>query len=608
MCGIIGVLTNTHAASKLIEGLKRLEYRGYDSAGIVTVENNKLYSLKVKGKIKALEEVYNKEPIIGNIGIGHTRWATHGVPSQNNAHPHYSDKIAVVHNGIIENYHLLKVKLENLGYVFTTETDTEVILHLIDHYLNQFKNKKQAVYNALHEFEGAFAIAVVFRDDDNLIIAAKNGPPLAIGYGEGEMYLGSDSYAMGEFTNKISYLEDGEMVELTRDSALFLNYHTGDVIDKTVNILSHADLISNKGHYKHFMQKEIYEQPTVLADSLGFYLDLQKETITIPKLTFDVLNIPKITIIACGTSYYAAMVAKQWFESIAKISVEVDIASEFRYRDICLPQNGVTIFISQSGETADTMAALRFAKSHKQHTIAIVNVADSSMEREAEYSFRVHAGPEIGVASTKAFTAQLMTLACLVLGIADKRNQITKEELMLFTNKLMEVPGKISSLLQNDDAIKNVAQKLSSFHNVLYIGRGTSYAIALEGALKLKELSYIHAEAVAAGELKHGPIALIDENIPVIAIASYDELFSKMVSNIQEIAARGGKIVTMSTLEGNKFLKDVSWNSINIPDVHPFISPFIYVIPLQLLAYYVAVYKGTDVDQPRNLAKSVTVE
>ncbi|MFV9876255.1 MAG: glutamine--fructose-6-phosphate transaminase (isomerizing) [Rickettsiales endosymbiont of Dermacentor nuttalli] len=608
MCGIIGVLAKTHAASKLIEGLKRLEYRGYDSAGIVTVENNHLYNLKVKGKIKVLEEAYDKQSITGNIGIGHTRWATHGIPSQNNAHPHYSDKIAVVHNGIIENYHILKLKLENLGYIFTTETDTEVILHLIDYYLDQKQTKKQALYSALHEFEGAFAIAVVFSDDDNLIMAAKNGPPLAVGYGDGEMYLGSDSYAMGGFTNKVSYLEDGEMVELSRDTAIFYNYNTGNTIDKTVNILSYAEMTNNKGHYKHFMQKEIYEQPTVLADSLGFYLDLQKEIITIPNLPFDILNIPKITIIACGTSYYAAMVAKQWFESIANILVEVDIASEFRYRDVYLPKNGIAIFISQSGETADTIAALRFAKSHNQHTIAIVNVADSSIDREAKYSFRVHAGPEIGVASTKAFTAQLMTLACLVLGIASKHNQISQEELVLLTNKLIEVPGKISSLLHNDESIKNIAQKLSSFHNVLYIGRGTSYAIALEGALKLKELSYIHAEAVAAGELKHGPIALIDENMPVVAIAAHDELFAKTVSNIQEIATRGGKIITMSTLEGNKILKDLSLYSINVPEVHPFISPFIYVVPMQLLAYYIAVYKGTDVDQPRNLAKSVTVE
>jgi glucosamine--fructose-6-phosphate aminotransferase (isomerizing) len=607
MCGIIGILTTKPVAKDLIESLKRLEYRGYDSAGICLIENNNLTTIKAKGKVIELEKELSKHSLNGQAGIGHIRWATHGKPSVKNAHPHINDKVAVVHNGIIENYLSLKKYLIDKNFEFRTETDTEVIPHLIADFLQQGFSPLISVQKAVKMLEGAFAIAVIFEGADDLIIGARKGAPLAVGYGDGENYIGSDSIALNHLTDKITYLEEEDVVLITKK--LVTIYDKNDTqVSRQIKIVEINLTLKDKGNFEHYMLKEIFEQPKILDFCLHQHIDIDDNKFKLPKFNFDWQTVPKITIIACGTSYYAAMVAKYWFESIANIAVEIDIASEFRYRKCVLPLRGVAIFVSQSGETADTLAALRYAKSLDQYTISVVNVKESSMAREADSFVEIHAGVEIGVASTKAFTAQLMSLATIVIQSAYHRKKINDNQLNDYITELSSVAGMVNSLLNIDQEIKKVAKTLTTAKNILYIGRGTSYAIALEGALKLKELSYIHAEALAAGELKHGTIALIDEEMPIIIVAPKDHLFEKTCSNVHEIAARGGKIITISDKFGNKQLNDIAHHSIDIYSVGELSAPILYTIPIQLLAYYVAHHLQKDIDQPRNLAKSVTVE
>ncbi len=607
MCGIIGILSKKTVAQKLIDGLKRLEYRGYDSAGIATIDKNQLHRLRAEGKISKLEELYKAQNISGSVGIGHTRWATHGAPITRNAHPHAEENIAVVHNGIIENFLELREELESEGYVFETETDTEVIPKLIHRYLRKNNNLVKAVQKAIKRLNGAFALGIIDVDNPNIMFAAKQGSPLAIGYGDGEMYLGSDAVALAPLTNTISYLNEGDIAQITCDDVVVFDKENNIVKREKVHIAP-ADMQTAKGHYRHYMLKEIYEQPTVIGTTLNAYYHPVTGDISLPKLPFKLKNIPKITIIACGTSYYAASVAKYWIEQTALVPVEIDIASEFRYRKPILSPGGMMVVISQSGETADTLAALRYGKEHGQHSVAILNVAQSTMAREADAFIQTLAGPEIGVASTKAFTTQLIALACLTLAIAQEKKTITAEEEQRLGSSLSEISSRALEVLNHDEAIQNLSHELAGAKDILYIGRGTSYPIAQEGALKLKEISYIHAEATAAGELKHGPISLVDENVPIIAIAPSDDLFEKTASNIREIAARGGKIILLSDKKGIKSLKDVAYTTIELPKAEPFATPILYAIPIQLIAYHVAVAKGTDVDQPRNLAKSVTVE
>jgi len=607
MCGIIGIVGSNNVVEPLLEGLKRLEYRGYDSAGIATIFNKKIESRRAKGKLAALEAEIKKEPLPGHIGIGHTRWATHGAPNVINAHPHHTDTVAVVHNGIIENFKELRHELESEGVVFSSDTDTEVIPQLLTRYIKQGNTPQEAMWHLLPRLEGAFALGIIFVGHDNLLIAVKKGSPLAIGYGKGEMYLGSDAYALAPLTNKLSYLEDGDWAEITRDSVIIYG-KDGAPVKREIRINTVSSAAIGKGSYQHYMMKEIVEQPTVIGEALYAYYNPVTEEISLPKLPFELKTLPRITIIACGTSYYAGLVAKYWFESVAKVPVDIDIASEFRYRDVQLPKGGLVLCISQSGETADTMAALHYAREKGQHIVSIVNVEESTMALASDAYLCTHAGPEIGVASTKAYTTQLVTLACFVIETALQRGAIDRTESIRLLQALMEVPGRIAHLLADDSQIKALAREISHAHDVLYIGRGSSYAIAMEGALKLKELSYIHAEGIAAGELKHGSIALIDEDLPVVVIAPGDKWFDKTASNVQEVAARGGRAIVITNKQGAKTLASIATHIIEIPDVDPFVAPMVYVVPVQLLAYYVAYSKGTDIDQPRNLAKSVTVE
>ena len=607
MCGIIGIISKNPVAIPLLEGLKRLEYRGYDSAGIATLTGTKIDCRRTKGKLSALEAALTASALPGTIGIGHTRWATHGTPSVANAHPHQTDKVAVVHNGIIENFRELRSELEAHGTIFNSQTDTEVIPQLLTMYLNQGKTPQEAVKLMLSRLEGAFALGIIFQGYNNLMIAAKRGSPLAIGYGNGEMYLGSDAYALAPLTNKLSYLEDGDWAELS-DSSVIIYNKDGLKVNRDIRINTLSGNTVGKGNYPHYMLKEIHEQPTVVGEALYAYYNPAAEILTMPDMAFDLKTIPKITIVACGTSYYAGMVAKYWLESISKIPVEIDIASEFRYRDINLPENGLVLCISQSGETADTLAALQYARSKKQHIVSIVNVAESSMAMASDSFLCSFAGPEIGVASTKAFTTQLVTLACFVIHLAIIRGAITSDESKRLLQSLVEIPGRMAHILTDDSTIRTIARTLSHASDILYIGRGTAYAVAMEGALKLKELSYIHAEGLAAGELKHGSIALIDDAVPVIVVAPSDKLFDKTASNVQEVAARGGKIIAITDKKGAAAFSSLAAHIIELPAVDSFVAPLLYVIPVQLLAYHVALCKGTDIDQPRNLAKSVTVE
>lgn len=608
MCGIVGILGREPVAEQLVDSLKRLEYRGYDSAGVATLEGKHLARRRAEGKLKNLEKRLEAEPLKGTTGIGHTRWATHGKPTVHNAHPHATDRVAVVHNGIIENFRELREELQKKGTVFHTETDTEIVLHLVDDLLTRGHKPVEAVKLTLARLRGAFALGFIFAGEDDLMIGARNGPPLAIGYGDGEMYLGSDAIALGPFTDTISYLEDGDWVVLTHTSAAIFD-KDGHAVhrDKTKHAASTS--LVDKANYRHFMAKEIHEQPEVVGHTLARYVDMATERVSLPvKLPFDFKNIQRINITACGTASYAGFVAKYWFERFARVPVEVDVASEFRYREAPLRKGDLAIFISQSGETADTLAALRYAKDQGVHTVAVVNVPTSTIARESEIVLPTLAGPEIGVASTKAFTCQLMVLANLAIAAGRARGELSDEDETKLVHGLVEIPRLMSGALTNELQIEKLAREIAKSRDVLYLGRGTSFPLALEGALKLKEISYIHAEGYAAGELKHGPIALIDETMPVVVIAPYDRVFEKTVSNMQEVAARGGKIILMTDAKGAEEATVESLVTIVMPDMAAAFTPMVYAVPVQLLAYHTAVIMGTDVDQPRNLAKSVTVE
>lgn len=607
MCGIIGIIGKNEVADLLVDGLRRLEYRGYDSAGIATLHNGQLQISRAEGKLNALEKELERQPLFGTVGIGHTRWATHGAPTTNNAHPHITDKVGVIHNGIIENFSALRAELENLGYKFHSQTDTEVVPVLLTHYLNEGKTPHEAVALALTRLEGAFALGILFAGNNNLLIAARRGSPLAIGYGDGEMYIASDAYALAPLTTKITYLNEGDWAEITRESVTIYDADNNKV-ERAIKSTALSGATIGKGDYRHYMLKEIYEQPSVIGQTLNSFYNPVTSKIKLPDMDFSFKDIERITIVACGTSYYAGLTAKYWLESIAKIPTEVDIASEFRYAEKILPKNGLAIFISQSGETADTLAALRYARANGQHIMSILNSQESSMERESDVVLHTLAGPEISVASTKGFTTQLVTLACLTIAAAEERGTISSEKLATLSHALSEVPSRAVEVLIHDEALQKLSKDLALARDIIYIGRGTSYPISLEGALKLKELSYIHAEGLAAGELKHGTIALIDENMPVIVIAPFDDLFDKTASNMQEVVARGAKVSFLSDASGIKRLGDIASNTIELPKVNPFVAPILYAIPVQLIAYHTAVLKGTDVDQPRNLAKSVTVE
>lgn len=612
MCGIIGITGRSDAVALIVGGLKTLEYRGYDSAGVATNADGRINRARAEGKIVNLEKALLQKPLTGRTGIGHTRWATHGAPSEKNAHPHATDKVAVVHNGIIENYISIRQKLIAEGYQFSSETDTEVIPILITSYLDKGLSPEEAVKKAVAELHGAYAIGIIFAGEENLIYATRHGAPLVIGHGNNEKYIASDALALAALTSKICYLEEGDVARIT-PAEVTITDKNGKQVKRKITQTNLTSINIGKENYDHFMQKEIFEQPAVIGDNLHAYYNPLKSEIMMPQIPFSFRDIERITIVACGTSYYAGKVAQYWMEKIAGISCVVDIASEFRYRNAVMDKKGLSIFISQSGETADTLAALKYAKQKGQKIISIINAVQSSIARESDVVLPIYSGPEIGVASTKAFTTQLMTLAFLTMKIAAEKNVADVNK---FTQALLEVPAHISTVLQSDSEIKKISNKISGARDIMYIGRGVSYPIAMEGALKLKEISYIHSEATAAGELKHGPIALIDKNVPVVAIAPSDELFEKTASNIREVAARGGRIVLLSDRQGISQLEDVVEYAIEMPAIKcersdiicDLLNPILYAIPIQLLAYHVACAKGTDVDQPRNLAKSVTVE
>ncbi len=606
MCGIVGILGKSAVASDLVDALRRLEYRGYDSAGIATVEGGRLERRRAEGKLRNLEKRLIEEPLAGRTGIGHTRWATHGRPTERNAHPHMTDRVSVVHNGIIENFRERRTKLEAKGHRFDTDTDTEAVVHLITDELNKGNDPVAAVGRALDHLQGAFALGIIFAGEDDLMIAARKGSPLAIGHGTGEIYLGSDAIALAPFTDAITYLEEGDWAVLRRSGAEIYD-RQGTRTERPVIKAVASSLLVDKGNYRHFMAKEINEQPEVVSHTLANYLDMATAQVRFPDLGLDLAQISRVTISACGTAYYAGLVAKYWIERYARVPVDIDVASEMRYREAPLQENGLAVFVSQSGETADTLATLRYCKANKQRIASIVNVRTSTIARESDAALPTLAGPEIGVASTKAFTCQLSVLACLAIAIAKARGAITKEQEIALVTALTEVPRHIAAILRQDEIYLSVAQELAKARDVLYLGRGSSFPIALEGALKLKEISYIHAEGYAAGELKHGPIALIDENVPVIVVAPEDDLFEKTVSNLQEVAARGGQIILISDAAPEKAGCTPAAH-IQMPKIDSFIAPLLYAVPIQLIAYHTAVQIGTDVDQPRNLAKSVTVE
>ena len=607
MCGIIGIVGKDPVADRLVDGLKRMEYRGYDSAGVCTVEGGALIRRRAEGKLGNLVKVLAGDPAPGLTGIAHTRWATHGAPNTANAHPHATEQVALVHNGIIENFKPLRDALMARGRRFESETDTEVVAHLVSEQVEAGLSPQEAVKAVLPTLRGAFALAIAFRTHPDMLIGARLGSPLVVGYGEGETYLGSDALALAPLTQKIAYLDEGDWVIVTRDGAeIFDNDNNPVTREITTSGVSAAAI--EKGNYRHFMQKEIFEQPTVVAQTLRSYLRGVERQVALPQIDFDLSTIKRVTIVACGTSFYAGMVAKYWFEQFARVPVDLDVASEFRYRDPVLEAGGLALFISQSGETADTLAALRHAKAAGQKIAVVVNVPTSSMAREADLLLPTHAGPEIGVASTKAFTCQLAVLAALAAHLAVVKGRMTREEEQNVVHHLTEAPAALNAALAHDEDIAAMAHLIAPARDVLYLGRGPDYPMALEGALKLKEISYIHAEGYAAGEMKHGPIALIDEAVPVIVIAPSGPLFEKTVSNMQEVRARGGKVVLISDADGIAEAGFGCLATIEMPKVHPLIAPLVYAVPVQLLAYHVAVAKGTDVDQPRNLAKSVTVE
>jgi glucosamine--fructose-6-phosphate aminotransferase (isomerizing) len=608
MCGIVGIIGREPVAGHLVEALKRLEYRGYDSAGVATLDHGALGRRRAEGKLAALEARLAREPLAGNIGIGHTRWATHGKPTESNAHPHATDRVAVAHNGIIENFRELRERLIKNGAKFASETDTEVVAHLVTEEMKKGKPPVEAVAASLKQLRGAFALAFLFAGEDDLMIGARKGSPLAIGYGDGEMYLGSDAIALAPFTDTISYLEDGDWAVMTH-KGVEIHDEQGRKVERAVLKSTASAQMVDKGNFKHFMAKEIHEQPEVVGHTLARYIDMTTEKVALPgQLPFDWKKLKRLSLSACGTAFYAGLVAKYWFERFAKLPVEIDIASEFRYREAPLEQGDLAIFISQSGETADTLATLRYAKQHQQHVLSVVNVPTSTIARESDVVMPTLAGPEIGVASTKAFTCQLAVLACLAIAAGRARGELSAADEQNLVRALIEVPRLMAEALALEPQIEKLAEGLAKVRDVLYLGRGTSFPIALEGALKLKEISYIHAEGYAAGELKHGPIALIDESMPVIVIAPFDRVFEKTVSNMQEVAARGGRIILVTDPQGAKEATIESTETIVLPAMASTVTPLVYAIAVQLIAYHTAAAIGTDVDQPRNLAKSVTVE
>ncbi|MFY7745475.1 MAG: glutamine--fructose-6-phosphate transaminase (isomerizing) [Erythrobacter sp.] len=611
MCGIIGIVGEGNVADRLVDGLKRMEYRGYDSAGICTLHDGALVRRRAEGRLANLVTVLAGDPAPGNVGIAHTRWATHGAPTASNAHPHATGEVAIVHNGIIENYKDLRAELAAKGRSFESETDTEIVAHLISAEVEAGADPVAAVRAVLPRLRGAFALAIAFRRHPDLLIGARLGSPLVVGYGtgaqDGEMYLGSDALALAPLTQRIAYLEEGDWVVIRRGSAEIFD-GDGNPVTREIQTSGASAAMVEKGNYRHFMLKEIYEQPTVVAQTLTSYLRRSDNSVALPQIDFDLSAIRRLTIVACGTSFYAGMVAKYWFEQFARVPVDIDVASEFRYRDPVLEPGGLALFISQSGETADTLAALRHCKANGQTIGVVVNVPTSTMAREADLLLPTHAGPEIGVASTKAFTCQLAVLAALAAHMAVKKGRLNRDEEAEIVRHLLETPAALNAALAHDDDIAAMAHLIAPARDVLYLGRGQDYPLALEGALKLKEISYIHAEGYAAGEMKHGPIALIDDAVPVVVIAPSGPLFEKTVSNMEEVRARGGQVVLISDAEGIAHAGEGCIATIEMPVVHPLIVPLVYAVPVQLLAYHVAVVKGTDVDQPRNLAKSVTVE
>ena len=607
MCGIIGILGSAPAAPRLVEALKRLEYRGYDSAGVATLEDGAIKRRRAAGKLANLERVLAEEPLAGVSGIGHTRWATHGAPTTGNAHPHATEKVAIVHNGIIENFRALREELAKAGHKFASETDSEVIAHLITDHLDKGSSPEQAAIAAVRRLEGAFGIAVLFAGHDDVLIGARKGSPLAVGVGDGEMFLGSDAIAVSPFTARVMFLEEGDIAVLSRTKVKVLDAD-GQVAERKVHIFAGGAATVEKGNYRHFMQKEIYEQPETTGRTITRYVNAYEERVEMPDLDGVDLAADSAILIGCGTAHYAGRVAEYWLEQIAGIAVETDIASEFRYRKPAFGKNSFAVFVSQSGETADTLAALRYCKESKLKTLAVVNVPESTIWREADARLPTLAGPEIGVASTKAFTAQLSSLAALTIAAGRARGALSSQEESRLVHALMECPRLIADALSTEPQIEKIAQDLAQARDVLYLGRGVHYPMALEGALKLKEISYIHAEGYAAGELKHGPIALIDEGTPVVVVAPHDALFEKTLSNMQEVRARGGTLILITDAAGAAAASDIAKHIVIAPTCDPFVAPFVYSVPIQLLAYFTAVHKGTDVDQPRNLAKSVTVE
>ena len=607
MCGIIGIVGKDGVAERLVEGLKRLEYRGYDSAGVAAIHDGAIERRRAEGKLANLVKELDSNPLPGTTGIAHTRWATHGAPTTSNAHPHATKEVALVHNGIIENFKALREELTARGRVFDSETDTEVVAHLVSELVEQGASPRDAVAQVLPRLHGAFALAILFRSSPDMLIGARLGSPLVVGYGDGETYLGSDALALAPLTQRIAYLEEGDWVVVTAQGAEIFDKDNVPV-ERPITISGVTGELISKGNHRHYMLKEIYEQPVVVAQTLRSYLRRMEDQVSLPIPDFDLGTIRRVTIVACGTSYYAGMVAKYWFEQLARVPVDIDVASEFRYRAPVMEDGGLMIVISQSGETADTLAALRHARGEGQKIAAVVNVPTSTMAREADLLLPTHAGPEIGVASTKAFTCQLAVLAAFAANLARAKGRLDAKAEKELVRHLAEAPAALNAALAYDESIEAMAHLIAAARDVLYLGRGPDYPLALEGALKLKEISYIHAEGYAAGEMKHGPIALIDDKVPVIVLAPSGPLFEKTVSNMQEVQARGGKVVLISDYDGVQAAGEGCIATITMPKVHPLIAPMIYAVPVQLLAYHVAVAKGTDVDQPRNLAKSVTVE
>jgi glucosamine--fructose-6-phosphate aminotransferase (isomerizing) len=608
MCGIVGIAGTRDVAPVILEALRRLEYRGYDSAGIATLVDGGIERRRAPGKLNNLDAVLRGQPLAGHTGIGHTRWATHGAPTENNAHPHVSGKVAIVHNGIIENFRELRDELTAKGHTFHSETDSEVAAHLVTDYLDAGLAPAEAAKAAVRRLIGAYSLAMMFKGHEGFLVGARKGPPLAVGYGETESYLGSDAFALAPFTNRVAYLRDGDVVVIDRTQVSVFD-EEGRPVNREIEITSASTALVDKAGHSHFMAKEIHEQPEVVGHTLAHYLDPAGPNVRHlgVGLRPALAKASRLTICACGTSYYAGMAGKYWFEKLARLPVEIDVASELRYRNPIYPKDGAALFISQSGETADTLAALRDAKANGQTIIAIVNVKESSIAREADIVLPTYAGPEIGVASTKAFTCQLAALASFAIAAGVARGHLTAEQEMELCASLLETPRHIAEFLKQEPAIKLLGEEVAKARDVLYMGRGPSFPLALEGALKLKEISYIHAEGYAAGEMKHGPIALIDKDVPIVVLAPHDELFEKTISNMQEVMARGGKVLLISDKDGIAKAGKV-WHSIEVPTTNAFITPLLYAIPVQLLAYYAAIAKGTDVDQPRNLAKSVTVE